>query len=141
MRARMSETELAMAMQEQAAANQARQEAIASAVGGAVNLGIGLSTGAVSDFKKQFGIGQGGSTPAVAPQPVYKTEQSSAPVVSKPYDPNAGDAEVQANGYTPSYIMGVTTNGANISLDYRKQAEQTITENYLDYYNKYFGNG
>ena len=61
MRARMSETELAMAMQEQAAANQAKREAIASAVGGAVNLGIGLSTGAVSDFKKQFGIGQGGN--------------------------------------------------------------------------------
>ena len=128
-------------MQEQAAANQARQEAIASAVGGAVNLGIGLSTGAVGDFKKQFGIGQGVTNAVGSTGPLANLTQGTSEPVSKVYDPNAGDAEVQATGYTPSYIMGVTTNGANISLDYRKQAEQTITENYLDYYNKYFGNG
>ena len=66
LQASMSETELVMAMQEQAAANKARQEAIAAAVGGAVNLGAGLAMGAVGDFKKQFNIGAGGDTGAVA---------------------------------------------------------------------------
>lgn len=66
LQASMSETELVMAMQEQAAANKARQEAIAGAVGGAVNLGAGLAMGAVGDFKKQFNIGAGGDTGAVA---------------------------------------------------------------------------
>jgi hypothetical protein len=117
MRARMSETELAMAMQEQAAANQARQEAIASAVGGAVNLGIGLSTGAVSDFKKQFSIGGVGGSQAIP---------------STPMDPNP---QIRAD-FMKQFNQKP---GINIADDYREQAEQTQALNYLDVYNTYFG--
>jgi len=59
LKGRMTETELVMAMQRETAANRARQEAISMAVQGAANLGVGLATGAVGDFKKQFGIGEG----------------------------------------------------------------------------------
>lgn len=127
LKARMSETELAMAMQEQAAANKARQEAIASAVGGAVNLGTGLAMGAVGDFKKQFNIGGGGEA----------AQAAAAEVARQPFQ-----SELNTK-ITQNFLNSMKSDlpGVNITPDYREQAEQTITENYLDYYNKYFGNG
>ena len=111
LRSRMSETELAMAMQEQAAANQARNEAISSAVGGAVNLGIGLSTGAVGDFKDQFGIGQGGN--------VTNAVGSTGPVASLTQGTSDLDAQIRAN-FMKQFNQKP---GINIVDDYREQAE------------------
>jgi hypothetical protein len=127
LKARMSETELAMAMQEQAAANKAKQEAIASAVGGAVNLGTGLAMGAVGDFKSQFNIGGGGEA----------AQAAAAEVARQPFQ-----SELNTK-ITQNFLNSLKSDlpGVNITPDYREQAEQTITENYLDYYNKYFGNG
>ena len=130
LRARMSETELAMAMQEQAAANQARQEAIAAAVGGAVNLGTGLAMGAVGDFKKQFNIGGGGEA-------AQATQAAAAEAARQPFQSELNTKIAQ--DYLNNNKSGLP--GVNITPDYREQTEQTIVENYLDYYNKYFGNG
>lgn len=136
MKARMSETELTMAMQEQAAANQARQEAIASAVGGAVNLGIGLSTGAVGDFKKQFGIG--GATNAVGGTgALANVTQGASDPVTQVFDPSPGAQMLSGTGYTPSYMMGVSTptvagnassaavGNANLGLEYLPYPDST----------------
>ena len=118
MRARMSETELAMAMQEQAAANQARNEAISSAVGGAVNLGTGLAMGAVGDFNKQFGIG--GATNAVGSAgPLANLTQGMSEPVSKVYDPTAG-AQMLEGGYNGLKTMEYPDTTGNLKVMYER---------------------
>jgi len=118
MRARMSETELAMAMQEQAAANQARQEAIASAVGGAVNLGIGLSTGAVGDFKKLLNSGVTNAVGSTGP--LANLTQGMSEPVSKVYDPTAG-AQTLEGGYNGLKLMEYPDTTGNLEVMYNQQ--------------------
>lgn len=97
LRADMMGTELTMAMQEQAAANKAKQEAISAAVGGAVNLGTGLATGAVGDMSKLLGGGGGGAPLA------NLTQGSSAPVTQVYKTDN--EVEMLENNYDPSSWM------------------------------------
>lgn len=118
MRARMSETELAMAMQEQAAANQARQEAISSAVGGAVNLGIGLSTGAVGDFKKLLNSGVTNAVGSTGP--LANLTQGMSEPVSKVYDPTAG-AQTLEGGYNGLKLMEYPDTTGNLEVMYNQQ--------------------
>ena len=119
LKARMSETELAMAMQEQAAANKAKQEAIASAVGGAVNLGIGLSTGAVGDFKKLFNSGV--TNAAGSTGPLANLTQGMSEPVSKVYDPTAG-AQMLEGGYNGPKLMEYPDTTGNLEVMYNQQS-------------------
>ena len=138
LRSRMSETELAMAMQEQAAANQARNQAISSAVGGAVNLGIGLSTGAVGDFKKQFGIGQGGATNAAGGTgPLANLTQGTSDPVTQVVDSDPYAQILSGTGYSPNWNMSASTTttagnassaaagNANLGLEYMLYPDDT----------------
>ena len=108
-------TELGMNMQQLAAANLARNQAmsqIAGGVGSAVAGGFGMY--------KNFTADQMGNI---------------AENMATLQDPNP---QIRSNflSQTQSGLPGL-----NLTPDYREQAEQTIRENYLDYYNQYFTPG
>ena len=149
-KAGMINTELTMAMQEQAAANNARNEALASAVGGAVNLGIGAGQGAFGDLGGMLSGGTGGGSTSGAP--LANLTQGSTEAFTQVFDPNQGDKILPAGNYTPSYMMGGTaplptaasnpyavSQGDNSGLEYLPYPSSTGNLSVM--YQNSYGNG